>query len=106
MNQQKIKVCAISVDQESEVDVVDDCAMPNYNAKPNVELAVCTLTGFESLLEQYRTLFCPKPEYNEDAWHYIPISGNPVKVSPTVPSNYNLTFTRVSLLVTTCTNLK
>ena len=76
------QVCAISVDQESEVDVVDDCAVPNYNAPPNVELPACTLTGFKYLLEQYHTLFCTKPGYTEDAWHYIPTSGNPEKVPP------------------------
>ena len=32
------EICAISVDQESEVEKVDDCAVPNYNAQPNVEL--------------------------------------------------------------------
>ena len=83
------QVCAISVDQESEVDVVDDCAVPNYNAPPNIELPACTLTGFKYLLEQYHTLFCTTPGYTEDAWHYIPTSGNPAKVPPRrIPAQY------------------
>ena len=73
------EVCAISVDQESQVDVVEDCAVPNYNVPPHVEFPACTLNGFESLLERYRTLFCTKPGYTEDAWHYIPTSANQLR---------------------------
>ena len=40
------KVCAVSVDQEAEVDVVNDCAVPDYHAPPNIELPACTITGF------------------------------------------------------------
>ena len=34
------QVCAI---QESEVDIVDDCAVPNYNAQSKSELPACSL---------------------------------------------------------------
>ena len=43
------EVCAILVDQESQVHVVNDCAVPNNNAPPNVELPACTLAGFKLL---------------------------------------------------------
>jgi len=82
------KVCTASVDQETEVDVVDDCAVPDYHAPSNIELPACTITGFTYLLEQYRTLFYTKPGYIEDAWHYIPTTGNPVKVPPSSPVSY------------------
>ena len=40
-------------------------------------------------MEKYHGLFCTKPGYTEDAWHYIPTVGNPVKVPPRrIPAHY------------------
>jgi len=83
------EICAISVDQETEADVVDDCAVPNYNVPPSFELPACALNGLQCLLEKYRDLFCIKPGYTEHACHFIPTSGNPVKVPPRrIPAHY------------------
>ena len=70
--------------------------VPIYEtAKVNLELPACTLSGFTYLLEQYRTLFYTKPGYTEDTWHYIPTTGNPVKVPPRrIPAQYRTEVTQ------------
>ena len=83
------EVCATSIDQESEVDIVDDCAIPDYNAPLNVELPSSSTPGFQCVLEKYHKLFCTKPGYTERAWHYIPTVSNPIKVPPRrIPMHY------------------
>ena len=40
-------------------------------------------------MEKYHQLFCTRPGYTENAWHYIPTAGNPVKVPPRrIPAHY------------------
>ena len=83
------EVCTMSIDQESEVDVIDDCAVPDYIAPLNVELPSYTPPGFQCVIEKYHKLFSTKPGYTEDAWHYIPTTGNPIKVPPRrIPVHY------------------
>ena len=83
------QACNISVNQEPEVDIVDDCAVPNYKAPPKSELPACTNPDLYCVMEKYHGLFCTKPGYTEDAWHYIPTVGNPVKVPPRrIPAHY------------------
>ena len=84
-----MQACNISVNQEPEVDIVDDCAVPNYKAPQKSELPACTNPDLYCVMEKYHGLFCTKPGYTEDAWHYIPTVGNPVKVPPRrIPAHY------------------
>jgi len=84
-----IQACVISVNHEPEVDIVDNCAVPNYNAPLTSELPTCSSPNLHCVIEKYHRLFCTKPGYTEDAWYYIPTVGNPVKVPPKcIPAHY------------------
>ena len=76
--------CAISIKEESEGDIVDDCTVPNYNGPSRSELPTCTNPKLYCVIEKYCKLFCTKPGCTEDAWHYIPTIGNPVNVLATL----------------------
>ena len=81
--------CAISVNEETNADIVDDCAVPNYNAPTESELPACSSPNLTCVTQKYHKLFCNKPGYTENAWHYIPTVGNPVKVPPRrIPAHY------------------
>ena len=83
------QACNISVNQEPEIDIVDDCAVPNCKAPPKSELPACASPNLYCVMEKYHGLFCTKPGYTEDAWHYIPTVGNPLKVLPRrIPAHY------------------
>ena len=81
--------CAISVNEETNADIVDDCAVPNYNAPTESELPACSSPNLTCVTQKYHKLFCNKPGYTENAWHCIPTVGNPVKVPPRrIPTHY------------------
>ena len=83
------QTCAISVNQETEVDIVDDCAVPNYSTPTESELPACSSPKLSGVVEKYHKLFCTKPGYTENAWHYIPTVGNPIKIPPRrIPAHY------------------
>ena len=80
--------CAISV-KETNADIVDDCAVPNYNAPIEPELPACPSLNLACLTQKFHKLFCITPGYTENAWHHIPTVGNPVKVPPRrIPAHY------------------
>jgi len=84
------QACAISVNHEPEVDIVDNSAVPNYNSPLTSELPTCSSTNLHFVIEKYHKLLYTKPGYTEDAWHYIPTVGNPVNVPPRcIPAHYN-----------------
>ena len=84
------QTCAIFVNQESEGDILDDYALPSYNGPSRSELPTCTNPKLYCVIEKYCKLYCTKPGYKEDAWHYIPAVGNPVKVPPQrIPTYYH-----------------
>ena len=68
------------VNQETNADIIDNCAVPNYNSPTEPELPACPSPNLTCLMQKYHKLFCIKPGYTENAWHYIPTVGNPVKV--------------------------
>ena len=83
----------ISINQESEGDIVNDCAVPNYNGPSRSELPTCTNPKLYCLIEKYCKLFYTKPGYTEDAWHYILTIGNPVNVPPRhIPAHLHTEF--------------
>ena len=80
------QACAVS---ESEDNIVDECAIPDYTVPSSSELPACPNLKFCCVIERYCKLFCTTPGYTEDAWHYIPTVGNPVKVPPRrIPAHY------------------
>jgi len=57
------QACAISVNHEPEVDNVDNCAVPNYNAPLTSELSTCSSPNLHCVIEKYHKQFCTKPGY-------------------------------------------
>jgi len=76
------QTCPISTDEEPGTDIIDDCAVPNYSAISNPEVPTQIPSGFRGIINKYCGLFSLRPGYTEDACHYIPTIGNPVKVPP------------------------
>ena len=82
-----LQVCAVS---ESEDNIVDECAIPDYTVPSSSELPACSNPKFCCVIVRYCKLFCTTPGYTEDAWHYIPTVRNPVKVPPRrIPAHYH-----------------
>ena len=74
---------------EPEVDIVDECAIPDYKKSSQFELPKCTNSQLKCMLEGYKELFCTTPGMTDSTHHYIPTAGNPVRVPPRrVPAHY------------------
>ena len=78
------RACAIVALEQPEADIVDECAVPNYHKTPNTELPECPESCLYSVVDKYRGPFCTTPGVTKVAYHFIPTTGNPVKVPPTL----------------------
>ena len=88
--QNQAHVCMVQpLVTEPEVDIVDECAIPNYKNSSEFELPKCTDSQLKCLLEDYKEVFCTTPGVTDCTHHYIPTVGNPIKVPPRrVPAHY------------------
>ena len=78
---------------ESEDNIVDEWAIPDYTVPSSSELPACPNPKFCCVIERHCKLFCTTPGYTKDAWHYIPTVGNPVKVPPRrIPAHYRTNY--------------
>ena len=85
----KTKVCAVSTVTESIEDTIDDYAVPTYDAAASYDLPQCHNTLLSTLLGTYKHLFHTTPGKTNAAEHFIPTTGNPVKIPPRrIPVNY------------------
>ena len=66
------RACAIVALEQSEADVVDDCAVRNYHKAPNIELPECSDFCLYSVVDKHRDLFCTTPGVTEAAYHSSP----------------------------------
>ena len=81
--------CLITPMLETLVDAVDECAVPDFRKTSSVELPECVGSKFSAILEQYQDLFQTKPGATEVTYHFIPSTGNPVRVPPRhIPTQY------------------
>ena len=76
------RACAITALEQPGTDVVDECAVPNYDDSPSLELPECPVPAFHSVVMEYHDLFCITPGVTEEAYHFIPTTGNPVRIPP------------------------
>ena len=75
---------------DTEVDVTEECAIPDYGAKREFELPVATTATFADLINQYKQLFCTTPKKTTQAYYHIPTKGHPIRVPPRrVPAHYH-----------------
>lgn len=85
----KTRVCAVSTMAESVDDTIDDYAVPTYAIAPTYDLPECHNPLLATLLETYKHLFLTTPGKTNAAEHFIPTTGNPVKIPPRrIPVNY------------------
>ena len=83
--QNQSNVCMLqSLVTEPEIDVVDECAIPDYKGSSNFDLPECTNPQLKHILEGYKEVFCITPGITDSTHHYIPTVGNPVRVPPGV----------------------
>ena len=69
--------------------MVDECAVPKYDNSPSLELPDCPVPALRSVGVEYQDLFCTIPEVTKEAYHFIPTTGNPVRVPPRrIPAHY------------------
>ena len=80
--QAKAKVCLIAAIMDPDVDVIDECTIPDFGKATNFEPPECTYPEFLTLVEEFKDLFCTTPGVTSEAQHFIPTTGNPVKVPP------------------------
>ena len=82
-------ICAIAAITESDEDIIDDCAVPLFNAATKYEMPDSQDPDFKVILEKHKELFCNIPGKTTATEHYIPTTGNPVKIPPRrIPANY------------------
>ena len=85
----KTKVCAVSTVTESMEDTNDDYAVPTYHIAPDYDLPQSHNALFSTLLETYKHLFQTIPGKTNATEHFIPTTGNPIKIPPRrIPVNY------------------
>ena len=83
------KVCAVASLTESSEDIIDNCAVPLFDAVSSYDMPQCQDSDLTALLEQHRELFCNTPGKTNVTEHFIPTVGNPVKIPPRrIPANY------------------
>ena len=59
-----------------------------------MELPKCAKPNFKSVLEKYKTIFCTIPGKTNEGYHFIPTTGNPVKIPPRrIPAHYRTEIT-------------
>lgn len=76
--------CAVMAGRKesTESDEVDEYAVPMFRSCASFELPDCPRPGFSAIIEEYRDLFRTTPGATELAQHFIPTTGNPVRVPP------------------------
>ena len=70
---------------------MDECAVPNYDDSPSLELPECPVPALLSVVREYQDLFRTTPGVTEEAYHFIPTTGtcNPVRIPPRrIPAHY------------------
>lgn len=87
----KAQYCAAVTAREMTEEVVEDCAIPQFDRSQGVlyEMPNCTAPVLSPIMEEYKDLFRTIPGTTTVSQHFIPTTGNPVRVPPRrVPVNY------------------
>ena len=85
----RVKAGAIAAFKQSGTDIIDECAVPAYHKHVSIELPECAESHLYQVVEEYKDLFCTRLSVIQATCHFIPTTGNPVKVPPRwVPTHY------------------
>ena len=77
------RACAITALEQPGTDVVDECAVPKYEEHPSLEMPECPAPALYSVVAEYQDLFRTTPGVTEEAYHFIPTTGNYQSALPT-----------------------
>ena len=81
--------CALPTEGEIQNDVIDECAVPSYINSPKIELPNCVDPKLKTIVEKYYEIFCTIPGKTNEGYHFIPTTGNPVKIPlRCIPAHY------------------
>ena len=71
-------------------DVVDECAVPNFgNLMASFNLPECPRPELRTVVDEFKTLLRTLPGKTDNADHYIPTTGPPLRVPPRrIPEQY------------------
>ena len=73
----------------SEIDPVDECAIPQYGKPPRYDLPECHNSTLKALLGEYKELFQTTPGCTTKATHHITTTGEPSKIPPRrIPAHF------------------
>ena len=87
-HQLKSKVCVIAAIEKPANNVIDNCAIPDFQSITTLKMPECT-SILNSILEQYKQFFIRKAGKAEGTYHHIPTFDSPVKISPRcIPAHY------------------
>ena len=85
----EVRACTIAAIEQPGTDVLDECAVPMYQEPISIELPQYPKPSLSSIVQQHQSLFRTLPGVTEAAQHFIPTTGNPVKVPPRrIPAHY------------------
>ena len=88
------KACVIVAIDQPNKDIIDEFAVPTYQKPASVEPPECSKSNPRALIQEYKELFQTTPGVTNDAYDFIPTTGNPVKVHAS--SSYTSTLPRRS----------
>lgn len=84
------KICAVASIPESSEDIIDNCAVPLFDAVATYDMPQCQDSDLTTILERHRELFRNTPGKTNVTKHFIPTMGSPVKIPPQkIPANYH-----------------
>ena len=86
---EKSKVCAAAILDDSTVDPVDECSIPLFNAETSYDLPKCENESLTSVITEYQDIFRTTPGMSSETQHHIPTTGCSAQVPPRrVPLHY------------------
>ena len=89
VRKEQARACAIAEIEEHGTDIIEECAIPMYQKATSVDLPECPRSSLMTVVHKHQHLFCTTPGVTNAAHHFIPTTGNPVKVPPRrIPAHY------------------
>ena len=82
VRKEQARACAIAEIEEHGTDIINECAIPMYQKATSVDLPECPRSSLMTVVHKHQHLFRTTPDGTNAAHHFIPTTGNPVKVPP------------------------
>ena len=72
-------------------DMINECVVPLFNIQPTIELPECQEAEPMEVVKGHQNLFSTTLGVTTAAEHYIPTTGNPVKIPPhRIPAHFEI----------------